>query len=60
MILEAVEKSGYKKGQDFKIAIDAAATEMYQKAAQSQQAGKDKKKEGKEKVVDAEVVDDQL
>ena len=31
VILEAVEKSGYKKGQDFKIAIDAAATEMYQK-----------------------------
>ncbi len=30
VILEAVEKSGYKSGDDFKIAIDAAATEMYQ------------------------------
>lgn len=30
VILEAVEKAGYKPGDDFKIAIDAAATEMYQ------------------------------
>lgn len=30
VILEAVEKAGYKPGEDFKIAIDAAATEMYQ------------------------------
>lgn len=30
MILEAVEKAGYKAGDDFRIAIDAAATEMYQ------------------------------
>lgn len=30
VILEAVEKAGYKAGDDFKIAIDAAATEMYQ------------------------------
>jgi len=30
VILEAVEKAGYKPGSDFRIAIDAAATEMYQ------------------------------
>jgi enolase len=30
VILEAVEKAGFKAGDDFRIAIDAAATEMYQ------------------------------
>ena len=30
LILEAVEQAGYAAGEDFKIAIDAAATEMYQ------------------------------
>lgn len=30
VILEAVEKAGYQAGKDFRIAIDAAATEMYQ------------------------------
>lgn len=30
VILEAVDKAGYKAGDDFRIAIDAAATEMYQ------------------------------
>ncbi len=30
VILEAVVKAGYKPGDDFRIAIDAAATEMYQ------------------------------
>lgn len=30
VILEAVEKAGYRPGDDFRIAIDAAATEMYQ------------------------------
>jgi len=30
VILEAVEKAGYKAGEDFRLAIDAAATEMYQ------------------------------
>jgi len=30
VILQAIEKTGYKAGIDFKIAIDAAATEMYQ------------------------------
>lgn len=30
VILEAVEKAGYKPGDDFRLAIDAASTEMYQ------------------------------
>lgn len=30
VILEAVEKAGYRPGEDFRIAIDAAASEMYQ------------------------------
>ena len=30
VIVEAVTKAGYKEGSDFRIAIDAAATEMYQ------------------------------
>ena len=30
VILEAIEKAGYKPGEDFRLAIDAAATEMYQ------------------------------
>jgi enolase len=30
VILEAVERAGYRPGDDFRIAIDAAATEMYQ------------------------------
>ena len=38
VIVEAIEKAGYKTGAQFKIAIDAAATEMYDEA----------KKEGKE------------
>src|SRR5690554_7918059 len=29
VILEAVEKAGYKPGQDIRITIDAAATELY-------------------------------
>ena len=31
-IVEAVEKAGYKPGEDFGIAIDAASTEMYDEA----------------------------
>ena len=31
LIVEAVEKSGYRPGVDFKIAIDAAASELYDK-----------------------------
>lgn len=30
MILEAIKEAGYRAGEDFRIAIDAAATEMYQ------------------------------
>lgn len=32
VIVEAIIKAGYKPGEDFKIAIDAAATEMYEEA----------------------------
>jgi len=32
VIVEAIEKAGYKPGEQFRIAIDAAATEMYEKA----------------------------
>jgi enolase len=39
VILEAVAKAGYKPGTDFMVAIDAAATEMYE-------AAKEKGKEG--------------
>jgi enolase len=39
VIVEAIEKAGYKPGEEFRIAIDAAATEMYDKA-------KDNGKEG--------------
>lgn len=39
-IVEAIEKAGYKPGQDFRIAIDAAATEMYEEAAKIGEEGK--------------------
>ena len=32
VIVEAIEKAGYKPSEQFRIAIDAAATEMYEKA----------------------------
>lgn len=32
VIMEAINKAGYKAGEDFRIAIDAAATEMYDEA----------------------------
>jgi len=32
VILEAIEKAGFKPGEQFRIAIDAAATEMYDEA----------------------------
>lgn len=32
VIVEAIEKAGFKPGDDFRIAIDAAATEMYEEA----------------------------
>lgn len=40
LILEAVTKAGYKPADDFRIAIDAAATEMYEAAKESGQDGK--------------------
>lgn len=40
VILEAVEKAGYKPGDDFRIAIDAAATEMYEEAKARGEEGK--------------------
>lgn len=38
-IVEAIEKAGYKPGVDFKIAIDSAATEMYEEAAKAGRQG---------------------
>jgi len=40
VILEAIEKAGYKPGDDFRIAIDAAATEMYEAAKEKGEEGK--------------------
>lgn len=40
VILEAVEKSGYKAGSDFKLAVDAAATEMHEEAKKKGEEGK--------------------
>ena len=40
VIVEAIEKAGYKPGEDFKIAIDAAATEMYEEAKKKGEEGK--------------------
>jgi len=39
-IVEAIEKAGYTPGKDFKIAIDAAATEMYEEAKKKGEEGK--------------------
>ena len=40
VIVEAIEKAGYKPGDDFRIAIDAAATEMYDEAKKKGEEGK--------------------
>lgn len=40
LIVKAIEKSGYIPGKDFKIAIDAAATEMYNEAKKKKEDGK--------------------
>ena len=40
ILVEAIEKAGYKPGEDFKIAIDAAATEMYDEAKKKGEEGK--------------------
>ncbi len=39
VIVEAIEKAGYKPGEQFRIAIDAAATEMYEEAKAKGQEG---------------------
>ena len=39
VIVEAIKKSGYVPGTDFKIAIDAAATEMYDEAKKAGKEG---------------------
>lgn len=39
LIVEAIEKAGYKPGSDFKIALDPAATEMYDEAKKSGNEG---------------------
>ncbi len=40
LILQGIEKAGYKPGTDFRLAIDAAATEMYDEAIKKGQEGK--------------------
>ena len=40
VIVEAIEKAGFKPGDDFRIAIDAAATEMYEEAKAAGEEGK--------------------
>lgn len=40
VILEAIEKAGYKPYDDFRLAIDAAATEMYEEAKKKGEEGK--------------------
>ena len=40
LIVEAIEKSGYKKGKEVAIALDVAATEMYDEAVKIGQEGK--------------------
>jgi enolase len=40
IIMEAIEKSGYKPGEDFRLAVDAAATEMYEEAKKKGEEGK--------------------
>ncbi|NLB80866.1 MAG: phosphopyruvate hydratase [Clostridiaceae bacterium] len=39
VIIEAIEKAGFTPGVDFKIAIDAAATEMYEEAKNKGEEG---------------------
>lgn len=40
LICEAIEKSGYKKGEDVAIALDVASTEMYDEAEKIGEKGK--------------------
>ncbi len=38
-IVKAIEKAGYRAGEDFKIAMDAASTEMYEEAVKQGRTG---------------------
>ncbi len=38
-IMRAIETAGYRPGEDFKLALDAAATEMYEEAKKAGQEG---------------------
>ena len=40
VIVEAIKSAGFKPGEDFKLAVDAAATEMYEEAKAKGQEGK--------------------
>lgn len=40
VILEAIEKAGFKPGDDFRIALDPASTEMYEEAKKKGEEGK--------------------
>ena len=40
VIVEAIKKAGYEPGKDFRLAIDAAATEMYEEAKAIGEEGK--------------------
>lgn len=40
IIMQAIEKAGYKPGDDFRLAVDAAATEMYDEAKKKGEEGK--------------------
>ncbi len=40
IIVEAIEKAGFRPGDDFRIALDPASTEMYEEAKKSGNAGK--------------------
>jgi len=40
VIMEAIDEAGYNAGDDFRIAIDAAATEMYEEAKKKGEEGK--------------------
>ncbi len=48
LIIEAVEKAGYKPGEDIKIAIDAAASELYDETSDKYYFPGESKMSGKE------------
>jgi len=52
LILEAIEKAGYTAGKDISIAIDAAATELYDGASKTYNLATEKKKLSSLEMVD--------